>query len=681
MDISKLRRANDLNSIKKILLGFINETRRIIENKAKQINLLIQSMKDENELLAAKSKIFLYNIYFYFIVTDFCDSNKINFNINRTIKATNSSNYIQIPNITNTVHTIQTFPIEYRQNKKQNNNYYFTGRSFPKVDKTIFIKDNQKKVCRRLNIFNNNSKSNDNIIYLRNKSSYSSSYNKDRKNLGFENHSVNGEKSRHLFFDENDKNDNYYTSGVLHSNNNLASSKVIFLDLIDRQILDCNKNNKVEKIKNNICRNCHNLNSSNSQMKTISKNQTIKHKTSPKIMNTKSYIKGKINSNKYQICHHHTKSLIFAPKKQQNTNEEKHCSNSKTKNKQKIKQINIVQPENYSKFKRCEVQKSQRNLNKDIFTIDCTKSQINMEKLNKKTEGKNSTKNSNKQTSNNNKDLKIVPKKEIKEIKLSLKESAYFILAKSPILLLKERIIFSRSSINVRNKISIKDVLDNHGEFIKEKIKELEKKIIKCNKILEKPFTATKTAEITLNFITTIVEEDFKNYLLVERGEKEKKIYYSYLHILNLLFDNKNEEIDNDGLKDDLYNFIKNKGYTSIKDFLYNIYISNNSLNKEYIESAIENIEEINEILNNEPDLAMRKSSVRLCKFIPFSLYLVKEIINYAEKYCRTSDLKEKTQNLLDVIIDKFDIYQMKYKNHDYKNKYRKLNNLKNPDD
>ena len=60
---------------------------------------------------------------------------------------------------------------------------------------------------------------------------------------------------------------------------------------------------------------------------------------------------------------------------------------------------------------------------------------------------------------------------------------------------------------------------------------------------------------------------------------------------------------------------------------------------------------------------------------------MVKEIINYAEKYCRTSDLKEKTQNLLDVIIDKFDIYQMKYKNHDYKNKYRQIKSLKNIED
>ena len=502
--------------------------------------------------------------------------------------------------------------------------------------------------------------------------------------MGFENHSINSDKILHPFFDENDKSDNYYRSGVLHSNNNLGNSKIIFLDLIDRQILECNQHNKVEKIKNNICQNCQNLNNSSSQMKTINKNQSIKTKTSPKITNTKSYIKGKnnnINNNKYQICHHHTKSLIFAPKKPQIISEEKNYSNSKPKNKQKIKQINIVQPENNSKFKRFEVQKSPRNLNKEIFTIDSAKSQIITEKVNKKTEGKNITKNSNKQSNNNNKELKTVPKKEIKEIKLNSKESAYFILAKSPILLLKERIIFSRSTINVRNKLSIKDVLDNHGEFIKEKIKELEKKIIKCNKILEKPFTATKTAEITLNFITSVVEEDFKNYLAVEKGEKEKKIYYNYLHILNLLFENKNEEIDNDGLKEDLYNFIKNKGYTSIKDFLYNIYISNSNLNKEYIETAIENNEEINNILNSEPDLAKRKSSVRLCKFIPFSLYLIKEIISYADKYCRTADLKEKTQNLLDVIIDKFDIYQMKYKNHDYKNKYRKIKSLRSSEE
>ena len=66
MDISNLRRANDLNSIKDILLGYINETRRNIENKGIQINLLIQSMRDENELLAAKSKIF-YIIYIFIL--------------------------------------------------------------------------------------------------------------------------------------------------------------------------------------------------------------------------------------------------------------------------------------------------------------------------------------------------------------------------------------------------------------------------------------------------------------------------------------------------------------------------------------------------------------------------------------------------------------------------------------
>ena len=67
MDISKLRRTDDLNSIKNILLGYINETRRNIENKGKQINLLIQSMRDENELLAAKSKIQYYIKYIILI--------------------------------------------------------------------------------------------------------------------------------------------------------------------------------------------------------------------------------------------------------------------------------------------------------------------------------------------------------------------------------------------------------------------------------------------------------------------------------------------------------------------------------------------------------------------------------------------------------------------------------------
>ena len=582
-----------------------------------------------------------------------------------------------MPNITNTVHTIQAFPIEYRYNvqNKKPNNFDFTSRGFPKDNKTIFIKNNQRKVCRRLNIFNNNSKSNDNIIYLKNRNSYSSSSNKCGRSMIIDNHSANNGRCHLPLFDENDKNENYYTSGVLRSNNNLgANRKVIYFDLIDRQIFDYNQYDKPTNIKHNICRNCrYNLNNSSSQMKTFNKNQTVKNKASPKIANKKSYIKTKNNNaNKNQMCHQHTKSFVFAPKKQQTVNEEKPFSNSKTK--QKIKQINIMSPENISKFKRSEFQKSPKNINKEIFTIDNTKSQITLEKVSKKTEGKNITKISSKPT-NEDKDVKDPPKK---EIKLNKKESACVILAKSPILRLKEQIIFSRSSINVRNKISVKDVLDSHGECIKEKIKELEKKIIKCNKILEKPFTATKTAEITLNFITSVVEEDFKNYLLVERNEQAKKIYYNYFHILNLLFNNKNEDITNEGLKDNLYEFLKTKGYTSIKDYLYNIYISNSSFSKEYIEIAIENIEEINEVLNNEPDLAKRKSSIQLCKFIPFSLYLIKEIISYAEKYCRMSDLKEKTQNLLDVIIDKFDIYQMKYKNHDYKNKYRKLQNSMN---
>lgn len=61
MDYNKFNQANDFNSLKNVLWGIIQETRRSIENKEKQVNLLIQSMKEENESLITKSK------YYYLI--------------------------------------------------------------------------------------------------------------------------------------------------------------------------------------------------------------------------------------------------------------------------------------------------------------------------------------------------------------------------------------------------------------------------------------------------------------------------------------------------------------------------------------------------------------------------------------------------------------------------------------
>ena len=70
--------------------------------------------------------------------------------------------------------------------------------------------------------------------------------------------------------------------------------------------------------------------------------------------------------------------------------------------------------------------------------------------------------------------------------------------------------IFSRSTQKLREHVSKKHILDTNRIFLNEKIVELEKKIENCDDKLKNKFTATKTAEMTLNFITYNIENEFK---------------------------------------------------------------------------------------------------------------------------------------------------------------------------
>lgn len=257
---------------------------------------------------------------------------------------------------------------------------------------------------------------------------------------------------------------------------------------------------------------------------------------------------------------------------------------------------------------------------------------------------------------------------EIKNKGLSSKEISCYILSKSPILRLCERMILSRSSQVLRNILSKENILDEHETILKQKIEELKKKIILCDKILETPFIASKTAEITLNFITSLQEIEFKDYPIILANEEEKKYYINYLKIIYNILD---EEIDNKYnenttadqnnmiifLKQNLYLKINNKGFKSLRDYIYNFFITK----KDYIKE-IPKIVEINYLVSQVNNMFEIHNSLKICKFISFTLYLIKEIVKFGNNIKSSIELKIKAKNLIDIINKKLSKYHSKYK-------------------
>ena len=134
--------------------------------------------------------------------------------------------------------------------------------------------------------------------------------------------------------------------------------------------------------------------------------------------------------------------------------------------------------------------------------------------------------------------------------------------------------IFSRSTQKLRKNVSKKHILATNRIFLREKIVELEKKIENCDDKLKHKFTATKTAEMTLNFITYSIENEFKLNISEYLGDDiEKKYFYNYAKLIYLLLDENYEQIKNENLVNQLYQKINSKGYQTIKDYLYFIYI------------------------------------------------------------------------------------------------------------
>ena len=253
-----------------------------------------------------------------------------------------------------------------------------------------------------------------------------------------------------------------------------------------------------------------------------------------------------------------------------------------------------------------------------------------------------------------------------KNKKVTSKEEAYYILATSPLLRLTEQIIFSRATNNVKKVLSIDTILGNHKVFMRIKKNELMNEISLCEKRLKIPFTASKIADITLNFITSSDEEEFKELDTYETNNDIITTYNIYIKILYILFDlDYDNKSEGKKMKKYLFDKIKEKGFAQIRDYLYHIYIAK----KEHINIAAK-IDKINQLMKKTPILQNFHESMKICRFTGFTVYLIKEIIVFGNNIKDTFELKYKAKNLLDIVKEKSE--KLEYRN--IKSKLNKQN-------
>ena len=216
-----------------------------------------------------------------------------------------------------------------------------------------------------------------------------------------------------------------------------------------------------------------------------------------------------------------------------------------------------------------------------------------------------------------------------------------------------ERIIFSRTTPKIRSLISINDILKSNEIFIKNKIKELEQKIITYNNKMEMAFSPTRTATISLNLILKDDEDDFKklNFKDDNLDESEKKYYNIYLQLLNILL---NEEFNEKNLENNdiniVYDKLREKGFLSLKDYLYDIFIKKKfkkgSINEKKEKTFIELFEKL-------PDLIRYEGDIKNNRFISFSYFILYEMNNYLKKNKELAQIKDKIQYYIDCLKKK----------------------------
>ena len=302
------------------------------------------------------------------------------------------------------------------------------------------------------------------------------------------------------------------------------------------------------------------------------------------------------------------------------------------------------------------------NSNNDIYKkkFNKTISQISKNKIfnnNSLNESKKKFKlNHKNKTLNENNNQETIKMPEIKN--LAPKEKACLILAYSKCLRLTERVLFSLYSPKLKELIPKKQILEMNKIYLKDKLDELEKRIEKCDNKLKNKFSASKTAEITLNFITVSIETEFKlNAFEGIDDETDKKYCDNYVKLLYLILGENYENIENEMLIKNLYKKIEEENYQNIKDYLFYLYIQNKEENKSLV-----NIDKINEIIKASPDILNFKITTKLDKFIVYTSVILNEIIKFANERTDTIKLKNDCKKFIDIINMKLNLYKKKPK-------------------
>ena len=520
--------------------------------------------------------------------------------------------------LNNNAHNRNYSPNNLNNNKSKTNNrsssYLNKLNCNNKGDKNK-NRSTKKNINPKVNINKEKEKIKDNSINNNNNNNNIHEYKINNLSSSYNNNFTNIKTNKIVFIDLKDNNNNFLKNNLNNDNPNEPK-----FNYNDRYTRNANQNANEEINNNNIIFRSTGSGNLNNKPQRVSKTANI----------NSSMYNGKLNAlNKKNIPEE--KNIL--------RNSRKGLGDNRNNNPAKI---------NKNKFSNLTVQKLDQNksdyTNKNYIVLEDNKREIINTKKNQ------------------------INLQDLKDKGLSYKECSFYILSKSPILRFRERMIFSRSSPAL-SKVLTKEIMMNDNQIILEnKIEELEKKIGLCDKILDTPFTASKTADITLNFITSLQEIEFKEYPILIATDEEKQYYLNYIKILyhllneeietkmtqNSLMDNNNMILN---LRQNLYNKINNRGFITIKDILYNIYISNKDNIKE-----IPKIAEINYLVSQVNNMFEIHNSLKICKFISFTLYLVKEIVKYGNNIKSSVELKSKAKSLIDIINKKLNKYKSKYK-------------------
>ena len=330
----------------------------------------------------------------------------------------------------------------------------------------------------------------------------------------------------------------------------------------------------------------------------------------------------------------------------QNNTKENKANNSKKINNRNISTNNkLIRTEDFQSVKET-VNKSNEEVFPSINNIEkkFKKNNVNSNSLNF------SIKNNVVISYNNN---NRNDEKEKKLNSLSGKEKAYYILSQSKVLRLCERIIFSRTTPKIRSLISINDIIKSNEIFIKDKIKELEQKIITYNNIIETAFSPTRTATISLNLILKDDEDDFKKLYFKDDSldEDENKYYNIYIQLLSILLNEKFNEKNLENININIvYDKLREKGFLSFKDYLCDVFITK-KFKKESINE--ENEKKFIELFEKLPDLIRYEGDIKNCRFISFSYFILYEFNNYLKKNKEYAQIKDKIQYYIDCLKKK----------------------------